>query len=236
MPLPKLEHPVFELEIPSTKEKVKYRPFLVKEEKILLLAQASSTASDTVTAIKQIINNCTVEGDINVDTLPAFDLEFFFLRLRAHSVNDLAKLKFNDPDSDKEIEIEVDIKEIEVYFNEEHTTIIDLGNDITLLMKYPTYDDYASISYDPTQGNTAEAITNLINICIDKVYAGEDVHEFKDYSPEEINEFVDSFSGQNFLDIREFFDTSPRLEYTVKYKVGNKKKTHTFRGIQDFLS
>jgi len=236
MPLPKLEHPVFELEIPSTKEKVKYRPFLVKEEKILLLAQSSGLAGDVVTAIKQIINNCTVEGDINVDTLPSFDLEFFFLRLRAHSVNDMAKLKFNDPDNDKEIEVEVDLKEIQVHFSEEHTNAINLSGDISLLMRYPTYDDYASISYDPTEGNTAEAITSLINICVDKVYAGEDVHEFKDYSPEEVNEFVDSFSGQNFKDIRKFFDTSPRLEHTIDYKVGNKKKQYTFKGISDFLS
>jgi len=236
MPLPILQHPTFELTIPSTEQRVKYRPFLVKEEKILLIAQSSEDAADIIRAIKQIINNCIIEGDINVDELPSFDVEYFFLKLRSHSVNNVAKIEITDPDSQKEIPLSVNLDEVQVVFDKKHSNKIDLNDDLFITMRYPTYDDLLKTGVETSDKNIGESLTELINTCVDKVYDGDDVHSLDDYTPQEATEFIDSLSGQNFQDIQNFFDTAPRLEHTVNYKVGNKKKKYTLRGIQDFLS
>ena len=235
MGLPIIKHPTFELTIPSTKQKIKYRPFLVKEEKILLLAQSSENVMDMINAIKQIINNCIVEGNINLDLLPSFDIEYMFLRLRANSVNSTSSLTFKDPDDPeaKPQKIDVDLLTIEVKWPKDIKNKIDLGEGISMSLKYPTYDEIGSINNE----NAAEGTMQLIKICADKIYSGVDtVDDLKDYSEQEIGNFLDSLKGEALKGIQLFFEDMPKLSHTIDYEIKGKKKQHTFEGIADFFT
>ena len=236
MTLPKIQHPTFELTVPSSKQKIRYRPFLVKEEKVLLLAQESNELKDMIVAVKQIINNCIVEGEININELPSFDIEYIFLRLRANSVSDVSKLRFTDPETGKDTDVEVDLKEVEITWDDTHTNSVQITNDIVLEMKYPTYDNLMEIEFD--MQSATKSTMAMIKTCVDKIYSGpegEQVSEFKDHTDKEIDEFIDSLTTENFADIQHFFNTMPTLEHTIDYKLGNKKKKHTFKGIGDFF-
>jgi len=236
MALPVLSHPTFDLTVPSTKEEVVYRPFLVKEEKILLLAQEANNVKDLTRSVKQIINNCIIEGDINVDTSPTFDIEYIFLKLRANSVSDIAKFNIADEETKKEVEIEIDLKEVEIQYTNDHTSTVVLNDVVSLQMKYPTYEILGHMGEGSDQ-QVVKATFDMIKACIDKVLVGEDeVHEFKDYSNSEVDNFIDSMTSQNFQDIQKFFDTMPRLEHTVDYKIGKRTKTRTFSGLADFFT
>ena len=236
MALPVLQHPTFELKVPSSGKKITYRPFLVKEEKILLLSQAADKLEDLVRSVKQIINNCIVDGDINIDASPTFDIEYMFLKLRAHSVNDLAKFSIPDEETKKQIDIEFDLKEVEIHRTEGHSNVVKLSNDVKLEMKYPTYD---TISKFGGGDEAVKATFDMIKQCVDKVIVGDgenqEVHEFKDYTEQEIDAFVDSLSSQAFRDVQDFFDTMPRLEHTIEYKAGKRTKKRTFVGLSDFF-
>ena len=234
MALPVLSHPTFDLTIPSSKEKIIYRPFLVKEEKILLLAQEANDVKDLTRSVKQIINNCIVEGELDVQNAPTFDLEYIFLKLRANSVNDVAKFKVSDEETQKEVEIELDLKEVEIHYTDGHDSKIKLNDVVSLQMSYPTYDSIGNIDEN---SNQIKATFDMIKSCINKVLVGEDeVHEFKDYSNSEVDAFIDSLTSQNFQDVQKFFDTMPRLEHTVEYKIGKRTKTRTFSGLADFFT
>tara|TARA_R100001377_G_scaffold66106_1_gene41384 strand:- start:267 stop:968 length:702 start_codon:yes stop_codon:yes gene_type:complete len=230
MALPIMKHPTFELTIPSTKATLKYRPFLVKEEKILLLAQGSTKSKDLILAVKQIVNNCIIEGDINIDSTPTFDLEYIFLKLRANSVSDIAKFNMTEDDGE-ESKIEIDLNDVEVQHTENHTNMVALGNDVSLEMKYPSYTTLSNIKSEEAVDVTFE----MIEMCIDKVVQGEEVMELKDFSKAEVKEFLDSLTSQNFRDIQKFFDEMPKLQHTVEYKVGKKTKSRTFTGLADFF-
>jgi len=237
MTLPVLTHPTFELEIPSTKEKVTCRPFLVKEEKILLLAQESGNPNDMIKAVKQIISNCIIEGEVNLSAAPTFDIEFIFLRLRSNSVGQTAKFSINDEDTKQEVDIEVDLNQVNVVFPEGHQPDIKLNDDVSLMMKYPTYATLEKLSLSDMNTVGTEITFDMIKSCIDKIYVGdEEVHELKDYSKKEVNDFVDSFSTDNFQDVQNFFDTMPKLEHKIEYKVGKKTKTRVLSGLADFFS
>ena len=235
MSLPVINTPTYELVVPSTKEKLTYRPFLVKEEKILLLAQESGNPNDMINAVKQIISNCIVEGEVDLNTSPTFDIEFIFLRLRANSVGQTAKFSITDEEAAEGIPIEVDLNTVEVQFNKDHTSDIKLNDDVSLLMKYPTYVSLESIAKG---GEMNTQVTfEMIKECIDKIYVGdEEVHELKDYSKKEVDQFIESFNTENFKDVQNFFDTMPKLEHTIKYKVGKKNKQKVLAGLADFFS
>ena len=236
MGLPKLQHPTFELTIPSTKQTIRYRPFLVKEEKILLLAQESKNIADMIVAVKQIINNCIIEGKVDLDIAPSFDVEYMFLMLRANSISDVAKLRITDPETEKMIPIEVNLKEVQVKETEGHNKTIKINDDVTLEMRYPNYKDIQKMQESNAESQF-ESTFGMIRACADKVYNGEEeVHALRDYTDEEVNEFIDSFNTQNYQDVQNFFDTMQRLEHTVDYKVGKKMKQHTFVGMQSFFS
>ena len=235
MALPKIKHPIFELTVPSTKEQIKYRPFLVKEEKILLLAQQSKEVKDMIEAVKQIINNCVVEGSIDIDKLPSFDIEYIFLQLRANSVGQTAKLAFTDQDTNKRQEVEVDLTKVNVKWEDNHKDIIQITDNIKMSMKYPTYADIAALDLDKI--NTAEQTMKMVRMCSDKVYSGEDqVDQLSDYSEQEVDEFLESLNTQNFADVQLFFETMPKLSHTIEYTIGKKNKNYTFQGIADFFS
>jgi len=232
MALPKIEHPLFDLTIPSTKQKIKFRPFLVKEEKILLLAQESNNVKDMVSACKQIVTNCVIDN-INVDTLPSFDLEYLLVQIRCNSIGNSVNLRFTDPKTNNIIESEVMLDQIQVEFNDNHKSIIDVGNNTKIEMKYPTYSDIVE-TQDPNKGETENSYKLMLQ-CVDKIYHGENnVEEAKDYSEEELNEFIESLSPASLVKLQSFFGTMPMLRHTIEY--GKEKKKHTFVGMADFFS
>ena len=200
MSLPILQHPTFELTIPSTSDTLTYRPFLVKEEKVLLLAQESDDIKDLTRAIKQILKNCIVTGDVDLEQSPTFDIEYMFLQLRANSVSELAKFTITDPEAKKPIDVELDLKKVSVQYDDGHNSLIKLNDSVSLQMKYPTYETIGR--FDDSQ-DIVTTTFGMIKYCVDKIFVGEDeVHEFKDYSDKEIDEFIESLTSKNFNDIQ----------------------------------
>jgi|TARA_R110002074_G_scaffold873_12_gene5283 hypothetical protein len=233
MGLPILQHPTFELEIPSTKQLVRYRPFLVKEEKILLLAQQAGEPNDFIRAINQIIEAC-VDG-VDINRLTNFDTEYIFLQLRANSVSELAKINIQDEETEEWVEVQIDLHEVEVPKLEEIDNRIVLNNDVFLELRYPRYVDLLKIASDEALDTSLE----LISMCIDKVYNGVEVLEMKDFSAQEQDDFVNSFSADAFTKIQQYFTSMPKVTMEIKYKVKVDGKTKTkkriLEGINDFF-
>lgn len=231
MALPKIDQPLFDLIIPSTGKKVAFRPFLVKEEKILLIAQSGGDA-EMVRAIKQIINNCVIE-DINVDDLATFDLEYMFLKLRAKSVNNLIKLSYRDNEDEELYDFEVDLDKIEVEMPKDINSKIKINETVGMTMKYPS----AGISDKISEfENEVELLTFFITNCIDTIYDEETVYVASDYSVKELNEFLDSLDVSTFDKIREFFEKIPKMRHVINYtnKLGN-ERTIELSSIRDFF-
>jgi hypothetical protein len=231
MALPKIDQPLFDLIIPSTGKKVAFRPFLVKEEKILLIAQSGGDA-EMVRAIKQIINNCVIE-DINVDDLATFDLEYMFLKLRAKSVNNLIKLSYRDNEDEELYDFEVDLDKIEVEMPKDINSKIKINETVGMTMKYPS----AGISDKISEfENEVELLTFFITNCIDTIYDEETVYVASDYSAKELNEFLDSLDVSTFDKIREFFEKIPKMRHVINYtnKLGN-ERTIELSSIRDFF-
>ena len=237
MALPVLETGTFELTLPSSDVKVKYRPFLVKEEKILLQAMESQEQKQIVQALKDIVNVCTY-GQLNVDELPTFDLEYVFLQIRSKSVGEVTKLKVLCPDTKKDYaEVEVDLSQVDVHVDDEHTNkiMVDEAKKIGVLMKYPTL-----ASVDPTKdyskGET-KALFNVIGEGIYQIFEGEKVHMAKDYSKEELNTFVESLDSKSFKKIQRFYETMPKLmhEIEVENPKTKVKSKITLSGLSDFF-
>ena len=236
MALPKLITPTYELEVPSTDEKIKFRPFLVKEEKILMMAMESKSSADITQAVKDIVTACTFDK-VKIDDMPMFDVEYIFLQIRAKSVGEISKLKLLCPD-DKETyaDVEVDLNEVKVQVGDNHTNKIDLGNDMGMIMKYPSIDSFSDSGIkDINPGNMLEVIGN----CILQIYEkkGEKVYETKDQTKKEVEEFIESLNTKQFKDVQQFFETMPKLKHEItitnpKTKVENKI---TLTGLNDFF-
>ncbi len=243
MALPKLQSLSFELEIPSTKEKITYRPFTVREEKILLISQRSNESKDQINAVKQIITNCiTVPNTYDVDKLASFDIEYIFLKLRAKSVGEVVSVEVS-PRNRKGLpakRVDINIDQVEPTYNESHTDTIDIGDDVRVKMKYPTFEIITKFSdTDDEEENGLE----IFGECIQTIYQGEESYETTDYSKEELNEFVDSMSSQQAQKIQDFFETSPKISHTIKYEwVNPKDLSDTYEedieitGLLNFLS
>lgn len=238
MPLPKLKIPLFDIVIPSSQKEAKYRPFLVKEEKILLMAQTGSSKTEIINALKQIINNCIVMTDgtrLDVDTLTTFDLEYIFLKIRAKSVDNIVTLKFHDHEDDKDYEFKVSLDEIEVKTDPDHNNKIKIDDEIGVILKHPT----AGLAARLSTLNLPEAETSILMIkeCIDKIYDADNVYIAAEASPEELNEFVESMSVKAFEGIQKFFETMPKLYYKIEYK--NSKGTDRvieLNTLEDFFT
>jgi hypothetical protein len=231
MALPKIDQPLFDLIIPSNGKKVTFRPFLVKEEKILLIAQSGGDG-EMIRAIKQIINNCVIE-DINVDDLATFDLEYMFLKLRAKSVNNLIKLSYRDNEDEELYDFEVDLDKIEVEMPKDINPKIKINETVGMTMKYPS----AGISDKISEfENEVELLTFFITNCIDTIYDEETVYVASDYSAKELNEFLDSLDVSTFDKIREFFEKIPKMRHVINYtnKLGN-ERTIELSSIRDFF-
>jgi hypothetical protein len=222
MALPKIGYPTFELILPSTKETVKYRPFLVKEEKILLTSQASGEANDIINAVKQVINNCILTDKINVDGLTTFDLEYLFIKIRAKSVNNVINLTYRDMEDDQKYMVEINLDEVEIKEDPNHVTKFDIGNGYGLVMKYPRADLTNSLKF--VEGEM-DAFFEVLKSSIDSVYDAESVYKLSDSTPEEVDEFIQSLDTKAFKKIQDFYSTMPKLFYEVKYtnSLGNEK-------------
>ena len=236
MALPKLNTPTYELEVPSTDEKIKYRPFLVKEEKILLMAMESGKNEDIVNAVKQIVSECTF-NKLKVGTMPMFDIEYIFLNIRAKSIGEVSKLKLLCPDDKKTYaDVEVNLEEVQVQVDGDHTNKIELTDSMGMIMTYPTIDSFKDSGI---QNVTASNMLEIVNACILQIYedGGEKVYEAKDQTKKELSEFVESMNTEQFMKVQKFFDTMPRLKHKIKIKNPNTKKTSevTLSGLNDFF-
>ena len=237
MALPKLNVPVYEAILPSTEKVIKYRPFLVKEEKLLLTAQESGEEA-VLPAVKQIIKNC-VQGEIDVDNMPIFDIEYVFLRLRAKSVGEEVTLGLKPwgcPQNDGELckfttEVSVNLEEIKCVKDKTHTSKIMLDNKIGIMMKYP------DISHLNIGGSENEMGLKVIKKCINMIFTEEETHERDSFTDKELDEFVDSLNTKQMEQIKNFFDTMPVLKHTVKYtcKTCDEEKETTIQGLQSFF-
>ena len=214
MALPKLATPTYELEIPSSKDKLTYRPFLVKEEKILLLANESEEESETINAL--------------------FDLEYIFLRIRAKSVGEIVSLKLLcSDDNETYADVSLDLEEVNVDFPVNHTNKIELTDTVGILMRYPKF----SLVKLSTDGSETEYIFKMIKECIDQIYDGDMIHERTDFNEQELDEFLESLSSEHFKLLQEFFETMPKLKHEVKFKNPKTKKQNkmTLEGMQSFF-
>lgn len=232
MPLPKIDQPLFDMTIPSTGKKITFRPFLVKEEKILLIAQQSGNDTEIIRAIKQILNNC-VQEELDLDSLAIFDLEYMFLKLRARSVNNVVKLSYRDTEDGEVYDFEVDLDKIEIQMPEKLNSKIEINKNVGMTMKYPS----ASIT-DRMKDfeNEVELMTFFIVNCIDTIYDEESVYVVEEFSEDEVTEFLDGLDVKSFEKIREFFETIPRLYHKIEYTNSiESKRTIELTSLKDFF-
>ena len=219
MGLPKLDVPIYELELPSTGETISYRPFLVKEEKILLMAMESEDEKEMVGAIKQIINNCLVTEKIKVSELPLFDIEYLLLNLRSRSMGDVVTTSYIyegcKEEKCKPIEFEIDVNTIKIEKDPTHNTKIELTDTVGLIMKYPDIQLMAKL--DSLDGVKTNEAFDMIVKCIDKIYDEESVYSKTDYTPKQIKDFVDNLTQDQFKKIEHFFNTIPKMYKDINY-------------------
>ena len=237
MALPKINTPTYELVVPSTDEKIEYRPFLVKEEKILLIAMESGKQKDIITAIKQIVTACTF-GKLKIGRMPMFDVEYLFLNIRAKSVGEISELKLIAPDDKKtKVDVSVDLSTIQVQEEEGHTNKIELTDEMGIYMQYPTVDTFGESGIsDINASNMLEVITGCIAQIYDK--KGEEVFEAKDQTKKELIEFVEQLNSKQFADVQSFFDTAPKLkhEITIKNPKTKVESKVVLSGLSDFFA
>jgi hypothetical protein len=219
MPLPKIATPTYELELPSTGETIQYRPFLVKEEKVLVIALESEDTKQITTAIKSVIKNCILTKGIKVETLPTFDIEYLFLNIRGKSVGEELEVNIICPDDgETQVPVKINLDDIQVQKQEEHTKRVKLDDSIMMEMKYPSLDQFIKNNFDLTQGNTMDQSFELIASCIDKIFTEDEVWAAADCSKKELSEFLESMNSSQFKGIEQFFETMPKLSHTIKVK------------------
>lgn len=234
MALPKINLPLFELTIPSNGQKVTYRPFTVKEEKILLIAQESKDLDQVVLAIKQIISNCLT--NVDVEKLPMFDLEYIMLNLRAKSINNIIQFSVKDPDTEETINLVLNIDNITLTKKENHDKKIVLDDEYSLIMRYPTINELRALS-----GLTSGSTENLLDImlsCIDMLVSndGEKIYKMSDFSPQEVKDFIESLTSGAIQGIKTFFETIPVLRIELPYKTKKgEQKTFVLEGLESFF-
>ena len=235
MALPKLNTPEYELELPSTGGKIKYRPFLVKEQKLLMMAQESKNETEIADAISAIITSCT-DGVIDAKNSPLFDVEYVFLQLRAKSVGETADVKVKCPDDDKTFtDVKIKLDDVDVHMTADHTNVVEVTDKIKVIMKYPVLNDMRKVN---NQVNQVDNVFGLLKSCIHEVHDGDVVHSRVDMNDKDIEEFVDSLNTAQFEGLMNFFNTMPKLRHTInvtnpKTKV---KSEVLLEGLDSFLA
>jgi len=239
MPLPKISTPTYELELPSTSQKIKYRPFLVREEKLLVIALESEDTKQITTAIKTVIKNCIETKGVKVELLPTFDIEYLFLNIRGKSVGEEIQVNIICPDDEETaVSVKIDVDLIQVQKNSKHNNKIKLDDSIVMEMKYPSLDQFIKSNFDFTENNTMDQSFELIASCIDKIYTEEEVWASGDVTKKELLEFLEQMNSSQFKEIEKFFETMPKLSHTIKVKNPNTEVESevTLEGLSSFFA
>ena len=232
--LPKIDYPVHKIKIPSLNKEYHFRPFLVKEEKLLLMAKESENPSDILTAIKQIITNCSIDVKLDVDKLAIFDLEYIFLKLRAFSVDNNIKVSYKDNEDQKVYDFDIDLDKVEIVFPEKMDNTIKITNKSGIVMKYPSaslYNDKEFLKADK------DYMFELILRCVESIYYEDQVYQAKDYKKQELNEFLENLNIKVFDQVQKFLLSTPKIEYKIEYKneLGNKREI-VLNSLSDFFT
>tara|TARA_R100001443_G_scaffold76272_2_gene83730 strand:- start:386 stop:1105 length:720 start_codon:yes stop_codon:yes gene_type:complete len=219
MPLPKIATPTYELELPSLGKPIKYRPFLVKEEKLLLIALESEDSKQITTAIKTVLKGCIISKGIKVESLPTFDIEYLFLNIRGKSVGEELEVSVICPDDEEtRVKKTINLDDIQVTKNDDHTNKIKLDDTLMMEMRYPSLDQFIQNNFEFKGNVSMDQSFDLIATCIDKIYSEEEVWTAADCSKKEMNDFLESMNSSQFKEIESFFDTMPKLSHTIKVK------------------
>ena len=241
MPLPKISTPTYELELPSSGETITYRPFLVREEKLLVLAMESDDTKSITRAIKEVLKSC-IKTKVNVAQLPTFDIEYLFLNIRGKSVGEEVDVTITCPDDGKtEVEVSIPIDEILIQKSKDHNDTIKLDDELTMKMKYPSLNQFIQTNFDldATAGaSQLEQSFDLIASCIDTIYSEEEAWPASESSKKELQEFLEQLSSSQFQEIEQFFETMPKLSHdvTVSNPKTKKKSTVTLEGLASFFA
>ena len=217
MPLPKISTPTYELELPSSGQTVKYRPFLVKEEKVLVIALESEDNKQITNAIKAVLKSCIQTRGVKVEHLPTFDIEYLFLNIRGKSVGEELEVNIICPD-DKETQVKtlINLDDIQIEKDENHTNKIKLDENLMMEMKYPSLEQFIKNNFDFDEKNQMDQSFELIATCIDKIYNEDEVWATADCTKKEVNDFLESMNSSQFKEIETFFETMPKLSHTIK--------------------
>ena len=239
MPLPTIATPTYELELPSTGKKVKYRPFLVKEEKLLVLALETESTKDITTAIKNVLKNCIQTRGVKVENLPTFDIEYLFLNIRGKSVGEEIEVNLICPDDEvTQVPVTILIDDIEIQKNENHTNKIKLDDTLTMELKYPSLDQFIKSNFDFNKEGDVDQSFELIASCIDKIYNEEEVWSTADCTKKEVSDFLEQMNSMQFKDLENFFTTMPKLSHSIKIKNPKTKveSTVVLEGLSSFFA
>ena len=238
MPLPKIATPTYELELPSTGQSIKYRPFLVKEEKVLVIALESEDNKQITTAIKAVLKSCILTKGVKVESLPTFDIEYLFLNIRGKSVGEELEVNVICPDDgETTVPVIINLDDIEVQKDENHSNKIKIDDSIMMELKYPSLDQFIKNNFDFNDKNAMDQSFDLIAACIDKVYTEDEVWATADCTKKEVKEFLESMNSQQFKEIEAFFESMPKLSHTINVTNPNTKVDSevTLEGLASFF-
>ena len=238
MPLPKISTPTYEMVIPSSKKKIKFRPFLVKEEKILIIAMESQDNTQIANAIKDVLESCILTKGIKVDKLATFDIEYLFLNIRGKSVGEEIEVMVTcTDDGETKVPTTINLDDIKVKIDKEHSPDIKLDDELTLRMRYPSMEEFIKTNFSTTENLNVDDTFKLIASCIDQIYSEEESWAGSDCTDKELSEFIESLSSQQFKQIEKFFDTMPKMTHTVKVMNPKTKKEIkiVLEGFQSFF-
>lgn len=222
MPLPSISTPTYELEIPSIKKKIKYRPFLVKEEKILIIAMESEDPKQIAEAVKDVISNCILTKGIKVEQLSTFDIEYLFLNIRGKSVGEDVEVLITCPDDGiTQVPVRINLDDIRVIVGEEHNRDIKLDDTLTLRMKYPSMQEFIKTNFSLESSSTVDDTFDMICSCVEQIYSEEESWSSSDVTKKELSAFIEQLTSSQFKEIEKFFETMPKLSHKIKVKNPN---------------
>jgi hypothetical protein len=239
MPLPKISTPTYTLEIPSLKKEVKYRPFLVKEEKVLIIAMESEDPKQIAEAVKTVIGNCIVTRGIKIEQLATFDIEYLFLNIRGKSVGETVDVLITCPDDgNTQVPVSINLDDIQVEFREDHSRDIKLDDNLTLRMRYPSMQEFVKSNFIAGSEISVDETFDMITSCIEQIYSEEESWSSSDVTKKELKEFLEQLTSQQFKDIEKFFETMPKLSHTIKVTNPNTevKSEVVLEGLTSFFA
>lgn len=232
--LPKIDYPILNIKIPSMKKEFMFRPFLVKEEKLLLMAKESGADSDIFVAIKQVVQNCCLDKKFDVDSIPIFDLEYIFIKLRSFSIDNVVKISYRDDEDKKVYEFEVNLEDVKVEIPKKIDNVVKINEKVGLIMKYPSASLYSDDEFLKLE---KDHLFELILRCVDKIYEEDEVYEAKDFTKEDLAEFLENLNVKVFEKIHEFLLNTPKIKHVIKYNnETGKEKQIVLSSLNDFFT